>query len=127
MENLPLISEEQALSKLMQICSRQEKCKSDIRQKLRTWNIFDKPAETIIETLENENFINEERFATAFAKDKYRFNKWGKLKIKFQLSSKKITDSHISIALSEIDENQYLLIIENNGKVVGQEKFIVKQ
>jgi len=112
MEELPLISDEQALKKLMQICSRQEKCKNDIHQKLKMWNIEDNSAETIIESLVNQNFIDEQRYASAFAKDKYRFNKWGKQKIRFQLSAKNISDSHIYTAISEIDEKVYFLIIE---------------
>ncbi len=112
MEKLPLISEEQALKRAMQICSRQEKCKNDIHQKLKMWNIEDSSAETIIENLVNENFIDEERFSIAFANDKYKFNKWGKQKIRFQLSAKKISDSHIYTALSEIDNELYFSIIE---------------
>lgn len=115
------ISGVQALDKLMELCSQQEKCKADLRQKLFRWDITGEEAEKILGQLEAENFINEERFAIAFAKDKIRFNKWGKYKVRFQLKMKEIPESLISKALSGFDDEEYRVmirkeIIEKNRK-----------
>ncbi|MEA3446400.1 MAG: regulatory protein RecX [Bacteroidota bacterium] len=105
------ISEKQALEKLMQLCGRQEKCKADIRQKLRQWHIRDEVAEKIINQLEKENFIDETRFALAFCRDKVLFNKWGKIKIGYNLKMKGISETNISNSFSEINEKEYLAMI----------------
>lgn len=95
----------------MQWCSQQEKCKADLRQKLFRWEITSEGAEKILQQLEADNFINEERFARAFAKDKIRLNKWGKYKVRYQLKMKEIPEAYITNALSEIDEEEYLDLI----------------
>jgi regulatory protein len=105
-------NEKSALSLMMRICSSQEKCKSDIAKKLADFELSKESIEEILETLEKENFINEERFAIAFAKDKFRFNKWGKVKIKHELNSKKINNSNIYTALDSIDEYEYFEMVK---------------
>ncbi|MCF8374262.1 MAG: RecX family transcriptional regulator [Bacteroidales bacterium] len=115
------VSEVKALDKLMELCSQQEKCKADLRQKLFRWDITGEEAEKILGQLEADNFINEERFARAFAKDKIRFNKWGKNKVRYQLKMKEIPENLIGKALSEFDEEEYRVmirkeIIEKNRK-----------
>ena len=105
------ILETQALEKLKRLCSRKEKCKADIRQKLIGWHIAEETANKIILQLESENFIDEKRFAMAFSGDKIKFNKWGKLKVRYQLTIKGISDTDISNALSEINEEEYIEMI----------------
>jgi regulatory protein len=96
----------------MKLCSRQERCKADLRQKLFQWKISDEIASKIIRQLEADNFISEERFATAFAKDKIRFNKWGKNKVRYHLKMKDISEANISRALSNIDDSEYNAMIQ---------------
>jgi regulatory protein len=102
------ITVQQALSKAMTICSKAEKCVSDIQQKLNDWGVEAAEAQKIIKTLIAEKFIDEERYARYFVRDKFRFNQWGKVKIVFMLKSKKIPSSIIDEALQEIDEETYL-------------------
>ena len=71
----------EALNRAMALCSRTEYCISDIRQKLESWGLESDKAGDVIAILIKENFINEERYAGAFARDKYRYNKWGRVKI----------------------------------------------
>jgi Uncharacterized protein conserved in bacteria len=111
-----------ALSKAMAICSRQELCCEDIRNKLLSWGTGNNDAGKIIEILQNENFINESRYAAAFVRDKFKYNKWGKVKIAAHLKSKRIASDIITNALDSIDHDQYINLlrglIENHKKTV---------
>lgn len=101
-----------ALNKAMAQCSRREYCCDDIRNKLDSWGVGSSDSEKIIITLQKENFINESRFASAFVKDKFRYNKWGKIKIGMHLRAKKIPAEIIKAALNEIDYDLYLNTIK---------------
>jgi regulatory protein len=100
-----------ALKKAMDLCSRQEFCCSDIRDKLQLWGVGDIDNEKIIELLVLENFINELRFSQAFVKDKFNFNKWGKVKITAHLRAKNIPGDIIKISLDSIDNDLYNKIL----------------
>jgi len=101
-----------ALSKAMQICSRRELCISDVAAKLALWEVTSSDARKILDTLLKENFINEERYAKAFVRDKFTYNKWGKIKIASHLKLKRIPASTINLALEEIDNSEYFNAIE---------------
>lgn len=111
-----------ALSKAMAQCSRRELCCEDIRNKLLSWGIGNNDAGRIIEILQNENFINESRYAAAFVRDKFKYNKWGKVKIIAHLKGKKIASDIIGEAIDSIDHDQYVNLlrglIENHKKTV---------
>lgn len=96
-----------ALNRAMALCASREYCSEDIRIKLDSWGIKGQNAENIISSLVRENFINEQRYAEAFVKDKYNHNKWGKAKIAAHLRAKKIASESIESALSLVDEDQY--------------------
>lgn len=97
-----------ALNKAMAQCSNREYCCDDIRNKLTSWGVGNPDSEKIIEVLIKENFINESRFATAFVKDKFNYNKWGKIKIVSHLKMKKIPSDIIRDALDSIDHDLYI-------------------
>jgi regulatory protein len=96
-----------ALSKAMAICSRSEHCTDDIRLKLQLWGVGETDIIRIISELTRENFINEKRYAEAFVKDKFRYNKWGKVKIRANLKLKKLPVEMIGSALDSIDDDLY--------------------
>ena len=96
-----------ALDKAMAQCSRQELCCDDIRSKLLVWGVEKNDAEKILGILINENFINESRYAAAFVRDKFKYNKWGKVKIAAHLRFKKLPPDIISTALDSIDNVEY--------------------
>jgi regulatory protein len=99
--------------KAMYLCSRSEKCKSDIRKKLYDWKANPNSFDKIIQTLEKQNFLNEERYAKMFVKDKFKFNKWGKYKIKAALIQKQISEKTINAAIGIIDDNEYIEMLKN--------------
>ncbi|WP_418535659.1 regulatory protein RecX [Odoribacter laneus] len=96
-----------ALKTVTAFCSKKEYCRQEIRQKLEKWEIAEKDIDTILEFLQKNNFINEQRYAQFYARDKFRFNKWGKQKISLMLKQKKIAPDFISQALSELDKEAY--------------------
>jgi regulatory protein len=101
-----------ALSKAMALCSQREYCTDDIKLKIQSWSVSTTDSDRIISALIRENFINEKRYAEAFTKDKFRYNKWGKIKIRSCLKMKKIPGDIINQALASIDAELYKKTIE---------------
>lgn len=102
-----------ALNKAMAQCSRREYCCEDIRNKLSSWGVSEGDSVKIINALLKENFINELRFTSAFVKDKFKYNKWGKIKIGMHLKAKKIPGPVIKTALDDIDYELYINALKN--------------
>jgi regulatory protein len=102
-----------ALSKAMALCSQREYCIEDIRAKMQSWSVGNTDSDRIISILIQENFINEKRYAEAFVKDKFRYNKWGKVKIRAGLKMKKIPGEIIKTALDSLDDVTYRKTIED--------------
>jgi len=100
-----------ALGKAMAICAKSEQCSSDIRSKLESWGLNTHDSISVMDKLIRENFINDRRYAESFVRDKYRQNKWGKLKIAAHLRSKNIDPEVIGNALSLLDDDQYRQMI----------------
>ena len=95
------------LQKIQYFCSYQERCIRDIETKLKDWTVQKKLIPIIISQLKNEGYINEERFAVAYAGGKFRVNKWGRQKIEFELGLKGISDTMIRKGVEAIDEEDY--------------------
>ncbi|WP_010663382.1 regulatory protein RecX [Marinilabilia salmonicolor] len=96
-----------ALHKASSLCSRQEYCRSDIKKKLEKWDLPASDSEKVIQKLVTEKFIDEERFSSFYVRDKFRFNKWGRRKIMWQLRQKGIDQETIYQALEQIDPDEY--------------------
>lgn len=95
------------------LCATREYCISDITSRLESWGVTDKVAiEKIVAQLLKEKFIDEHRYATAFARDKLRYNKWGKIKIEWHLRMKGVNSDCIKESLENIDETEYKEIAE---------------
>jgi regulatory protein len=88
-------------------CSISEHCISDVEEKLVAWKVPEQQRKKLINKLLEEDFINENRYALAFVRDKFRFNKWGKIKIELSLKAKGLNPEIIQMALSAIDEGEY--------------------
>ena len=100
-----------AIEKAMAQCSRREYCSDDIHNKLSLWGVDNDDIGKILRILISDNFINEPRYATAFVRDKFKYNKWGKVKISAHLRGKKVPQDIISSALDSIDNNLYIKLL----------------
>src|SRR6056297_364860 len=100
------------MAKASRLCARNEKCEQDLRKKLFQWGVSDTDGEKIIEELKKSGFINHQRYALSFTRDKLRFNHWGKKKIAFALRSKGIEEPYVREALDQIPEEQYTNILQ---------------
>ena len=112
----------EALHRAAALCSSSEHCITDIREKLSRWGIGELDARTIVERLVQERFIDEERYAIAFAKDKFRFSGWGRIKIRYALQQKRIGNNDIVNALSLIDE-----LLEKKSRSINDEDVEVRR
>ncbi len=100
-------SKDEALVKMSTLCAESEKCKTDISDKLKRHGLALSDIEYILDYLESERFIDEARYARFFAKDKYKFAKWGRKKIEYALKMKRISVDNIKEALEEIPDDAY--------------------
>jgi len=115
-------------NKARNLCSKQEKCISDIRSKLSVWGADDILSDKIINELQREKFIDEQRYALSFTRQKFNINKWGKTKIRFQLKQKRISDENISLGADEIPGLEYYealkqLLLRKKTDVKGKNKW----
>ncbi|MDT0649143.1 regulatory protein RecX [Zunongwangia sp. F297] len=92
----------------MQFCAYRDRSHKEVEEKLKEMNMIPAAQEQIIIKLMQENFLNEERFARSFVRGKFRIKKWGRIKIKQELKLKDISNPVIKIALTEIDESDYI-------------------
>jgi regulatory protein len=98
---------EELLHKAASYCSISEHCVSEVEEKLNAWCIACDDKSKIIGRLISEDFINEKRYCMYFVKDKFRFNKWGKIKISMALKTKGLDKELINHALNTIDDGEY--------------------
>lgn len=98
---------EEAKRKLESYCSYQERCHEEVLQKLKSLNMIPLAADTIIAHLLEHNFLNEERYARAFARGKFRIKKWGRRRIVQELKLRGISKYNIDTALKEIPDEAY--------------------
>ena len=125
------LTNEQALQKLKQYCAYQERSHSEVKEKLYLLGIWKKEHDQIIATLIEENYLNEERFAIAYAGGKYRIKHWGRTKIRYELKQKQVSDYCIKKALAQIDEEEYLntltALAEKRYESLKNEQYLVRR
>jgi regulatory protein len=101
------LNKEQALQKLKQYCAYQERSHSEVKKKLWDLGAHKTFHDEIISKLIEEDYLNEERFAKAFAGGKFRMKDWGRKKILYALKGKGVSEYNIRKAMKEIDETNY--------------------
>lgn len=99
--------------KIVKYCVYQERAHAEVEQKLYSFGLFTDQVEVLIAWLITENYLNEERFATAFAGGKFRIKKWGQIKIRQQLQQKRVSEYSINKAISLINEDDYEITLQN--------------
>lgn len=101
-----------ALIKLQSWCAYQERSQQEARDKLYELGMWPEAVENILAKLIEDNFLNEERFAIAFARGKFALKKWGKIKIRMELKQKRVSDYCLRKALQQIDDAEYMATLK---------------
>ena len=113
------LTKEQALQKAKHYCGYQERSHKEVKEKLYALGLYKQQVEECIAQLIEENYLNEERFAQLFAGGKFRMKQWGRVKIKYELKQKNVSEYCIKTGLKEIDEADYEKTLEK----LAQEKW----
>lgn len=107
------LTDEEALNRVASYCSAAEHCRAEISEKLQRWGIAYETITGILNRLEVEKYIDDERYCRAFINDKFHFDKWGKMKIAQGLYMKKIASDMAWRHLNEIDQQEYLSVLRS--------------
>ena len=105
------MTEQEAYLQLAALCAQAEHCQQEMRDKMRRWELDEMVQNRIIARLVKERYIDDERYARAFVKDKIRHNKWGRRKVQQALWQKHIDSDVQQRVLDEIDEKEYLDVL----------------
>lgn len=106
------LTPEQIKAKIYRYCAYQERCHQEVHHKLKEMGLRQEKIEEWIAHLVMEGFLNEGRYAKAFAGGKFRMKNWGRLKIIHALEGKGLTHACIKTGLKEIDEADYMVALE---------------
>ena len=102
------MSAAQAKQRIAAYCAYQERCISEVRNRLEDFGINNQQSEMIIAQMVDEDFINEQRFTEAFVRGRFTIKKWGKVRIRQELKMRDVPEHYISKALSLIPDDEYL-------------------
>ncbi len=101
-ENHKALTPQKAMERLQYLCARQEKCTHDLVQKLKQWGFAQAEIDKIVGKLSSDGYVDDNRFARLYVREKSRINKWGPLKLRAMLASKGIAKDIIDQALNEL-------------------------
>jgi regulatory protein len=101
------LSVDQAFEKAKYYCAYQERCHSEVKDKLYSLGLYQNQVEELISRLIEENYLNEERFAVQFAGGKFRMKHWGRVKISYEMKKKGVSPYNIKKGLQSIDADDY--------------------
>ena len=105
------MNEQEAYLQLAALCAQAEHCEQEMRDKMKRWELDETVQNRVIDRLTEERYIDNERYARAFVKDKIRYNKWGRRKVQQALWMKRIDTDIQQQVLDEIDEKEYLDVL----------------
>ena len=106
-----MMTYEMALQRLSALCASAEHCEYEMTEKMRKWEVEESDCERIMEYLRKAKFVDDERYARAFVKDKIKYNKWGRRKVEQGLWAKHIAENIRQRVLDEVDESQYKSVL----------------
>ena len=126
------IGTERSLQKIKHFCSYQERTHQEVKEKLYSFGLYKEDVETLLSQMIEEGYLNEERFAIAFAGGKFRIKKWGRVKIRYELKQKRISEYCIKKGLACIDEETYqetlqTLLDEKKATLKSEKNIFVKK
>lgn len=96
-----------AASKAASYCAHRERTAQDVLARLSGYGLSEEEQGAVVAKLRENDFINEGRYASAFASDRFRFNRWGRNKIRHALQMKKIAESSIERAIESLPQEEY--------------------
>lgn len=105
--------QKQALVKAAAFCAYQERSTKEVKQRLSELEITDDEIEPILHELITQNYLNEERFARAFARGKFRVKRWGRMKIRQEMKLRGLSNDLIQKGLTEIDGDEYETVLQD--------------
>ena len=114
------IGTQKAFEKIKYYCAYQERSHAEVKKKLYCFGLYKNEVELLMSQLIEENYLNEERFAMAFAGGKFRIKQWGKIKIKYELKQRQVSDYSIKKALAAISDDDY----EKTLQKLAEEKLV---
>jgi regulatory protein len=116
----------QALQNIKAFCAYQDRSHSEVKDRLYSFGLNTTEVDAIISELIQEDYLNEERFARSFARGKFRMKQWGRVKIKYELKQRQVSEYCIKKGLTEIDDDEYDKtlnnLIEQKSKTLKSEK-----
>ena len=102
------VTEQGAYLQLAQLCASSEHCQHEMLEKMRKWGMTDEAQARVMQRLVNERYVDDERYARAFVRDKIQYNKWGRRKVEQALWMKRIDDDIRERVLGEVDDDEYI-------------------
>jgi regulatory protein len=106
------LTAQQALQRAKLYCAYQERCHAETKEKLYSFGLLRSDVDNIVSQLIEGDYLNEERYATAFARGKFRLKQWGRVKIRYELKQRNVSEYCIKKAIKEIDESEYIKTLE---------------
>lgn len=104
-------SENEAYLTLAALCAQAEHCQYEMVEKMRRWELSEEVQARVMQRLVAERYVDDERFACAFVKDKIRYNKWGRRKVEQAMWAKHIDEDIRQRVLDEIDDEEYISVL----------------
>lgn len=105
------MTEQEAYLRLAALCAQAEHCEYEMQEKMRRWEIADDAQARVMQRLITERYVDDERFARAFANDKVKYNKWGRRKVEQAMWLKHIAEDIRKRVLDSIDDEEYIAIL----------------
>ena len=106
------MTEQEAFLQLASLCANAEHCQHEMLEKMRKWELPETVQACVMARLVKERYVDDERYARAFVKDKIRYNKWGRRKVQQALWMKHIEDDIRQKVLDEVDDEMYLSVLK---------------
>lgn len=121
----------EALAKIYRYCAYQERSHHEVKNKLFDFGLNPDEVDEILSKLITDGFVNEERFAKAYAGGKFRMKKWGRVRIERELNSLGLSERCISAGMKEIVDDDYhktlqTLLEKKNDLISETDPFIRK-
>lgn len=105
------ITEQEAYLRLAALCAQAEHCEYEMEEKMRRWQLDEEARARVMQRLVRERYVDDERFARAFVKDKVRYNKWGRRKVEQALWQKHVDEVVRQQVMSEVDDEEYIAVL----------------